>query len=446
MSGRPTYPTWTVPGFSTDANYPAGANPWNGQPTKVAYPGMTGGFVPNQPNAAQYFNYLHNIGFVTDQATQAYLTALLDFVGQSQGLNWQYKSTNQLVNGGTFNEPPVEMSWPLYDPIEARWVMVGGTIHAGPLGWISHSSGGGIEGGNAFFNPTGLFDSGTDYPMCGAVNPTTGLIVYLKRSGVSTAALPSGSYTWNTPQTLGAGGTGDATYGDMRWFPPASAFLVVSEQGGNATFYKGDGLAPWTDISTLVPVGMRAIPAGQVRHTWHCTNSPTRMLAFEQYSGNSYFSTDDGVTSTSRTLPAGVLANVNQIITAATYMTSTSLFFIVVHDKVALTFKTYFSGDGVSWSLAATAPTTKVLPHCIGAVGTMLLMYGTRDPLGAHPRSKFFLSVDNGATWRETDSIGQPMSAFCNGRIHTDGQRILMNNEEHYHRSDYSAGMPTALV
>lgn len=441
MSGRPAYPAWVIPTFSTDANYPAGANPWSGQPTRVVYPGAAGGFVPNQPNAAQYFNYLYNQGFGIDQSAQTFLTSMLDFLGQSQALNFEYKGTTALLNGGGFNEPPIEMSWPIFDPIGNRWVMVGRTIHAGCLGWISYNGGGGIESGNAFYNPTGVFDGGLDYAMAGAVNPTTGLIVFLKKSGTSTSSLPTESFTW-TANTLGSGTGGDAMFGDVRWFPPANKFVVISEQSSNATMYKGDGVTAWTDISSLIPSGLVAIPAGQSRHNWHCANSPTRMVALEENS-TSYFTTDDAVTSTSRTLAAGIIATSNQVILTVTYATSLSLFYMVVYDKVALGFKCYSSADAISWSLQSS-PATQVHPHAIGSVGTMLVMYGTKFPAGLS-RSKFFISVDGATTWRETDGQGQAITAFCNAKIHTDGQRILMNTEDHYFRSAFSAGMPNTI-
>jgi hypothetical protein len=55
-----------IPTWSTDANFPAGTDPWSGTPTRVEPdPGdKAAGFVPATRGPAQWFNYL--FGFVTD--------------------------------------------------------------------------------------------------------------------------------------------------------------------------------------------------------------------------------------------------------------------------------------------------------------------------------------------------------------------------------------------
>jgi hypothetical protein len=56
----------SVPQIATITNYPAGVNPWNGQPTRVALPGSWAsyGIEPNVLAAAQHRNYLD--GALTD--------------------------------------------------------------------------------------------------------------------------------------------------------------------------------------------------------------------------------------------------------------------------------------------------------------------------------------------------------------------------------------------
>ncbi len=62
MSSRPTFP----PDWATDTDFPAGANPWNGQPNKVqpgAGPGtgtVTEGFDPAAALPAETLNYMLN--------------------------------------------------------------------------------------------------------------------------------------------------------------------------------------------------------------------------------------------------------------------------------------------------------------------------------------------------------------------------------------------------
>jgi hypothetical protein len=70
--------------FATNANYPGGADLWSGQPTKVEPPGTSGGFVPNQGGAAQYFNSMFHglaqpLGGVVDWMAELGIVDIQEF-------------------------------------------------------------------------------------------------------------------------------------------------------------------------------------------------------------------------------------------------------------------------------------------------------------------------------------------------------------------------------
>jgi hypothetical protein len=71
----PTRPT-TTPSWATDANYPAGADPWSGTPTRVepSAPQKGTGNTPATRPPAQHHNWLQ--GFIADWI--AYFAAIID--------------------------------------------------------------------------------------------------------------------------------------------------------------------------------------------------------------------------------------------------------------------------------------------------------------------------------------------------------------------------------
>lgn len=126
-----TAPAYTVRTFATDTNYPAGANPWNGQPVKVEPAGPDGGFVPDQMATPETFNKLFYDAFTSEAAAKTYqddnatevedeLAAHLAYTGQIVPLNWRAKVTV----GAVSNRAAV------YNPYVRRWLVVGDTEDA----------------------------------------------------------------------------------------------------------------------------------------------------------------------------------------------------------------------------------------------------------------------------------------------------------------------------
>jgi hypothetical protein len=198
--------------FATNANHPSGPHVWSGQPTKVEPPGTSGGFVPNQGAAAEYFNALfhglaqHAIG-VEDWAKELGIVDIQEFT-ESDTYTTRDRAFAALVIG------------------------CGG-------------GGGGGGGGN------GTTSNDLWYPGGGG-----GGGALLSTQLVTLA--PSSNYDI----TIGAGGTGGTATNDGN--PGGSTTLSL---GGTplATFPGGQGgFAPW---GTRVP-GLWVIyaPGGQPRH------------------------------------------------------------------------------------------------------------------------------------------------------------------------------------
>lgn len=86
MNGRPLNVTYAGPTWATATNFPAGSDPWNGQPLRVLPPIAYA--TPGEPMPAEYFNSL--LGRACDQISslQSQVNALLNYVGQLPALNW----------------------------------------------------------------------------------------------------------------------------------------------------------------------------------------------------------------------------------------------------------------------------------------------------------------------------------------------------------------------
>lgn len=114
VSGQPANYPWAV----STPNYPAGPNPWNGQPIKVVPAGDY--FTPNTHPPAEDFNYNLNQLGVVDQAildwTKSEVQGVLDWTGNDIVNNWQQpKLTSSIISsafpGVTNNNGLVAVAW-----------------------------------------------------------------------------------------------------------------------------------------------------------------------------------------------------------------------------------------------------------------------------------------------------------------------------------------------
>src|SRR5690348_7988621 len=82
----PGAPSYTLPTqWATAGSYPAGSNPWSGQPVVVA-PGSINYWTPGQTLPAEILNYLLNVRDATDVNAKSYLTALHQWVNDADTL------------------------------------------------------------------------------------------------------------------------------------------------------------------------------------------------------------------------------------------------------------------------------------------------------------------------------------------------------------------------
>jgi hypothetical protein len=120
---RPANPTWTTPSFAPDVNYPAGANPWNGNPTKVVWSGAASvGFTPKSGVPAQAVNYYLNQFADRDSQAKAYLQTLLDYFGQITAMN--FRPLRLPASSGIWRSDCLHSA--VWDPVTQRFYVATG--------------------------------------------------------------------------------------------------------------------------------------------------------------------------------------------------------------------------------------------------------------------------------------------------------------------------------
>lgn len=90
---RPAAPSWTIPVWAPNTNYPASADPWSLTPCKVTHPGAASvGITPKTGVAAQVINKLINEAYAADTDAKTFATTLHTWLIDRFGLvdlrNW----------------------------------------------------------------------------------------------------------------------------------------------------------------------------------------------------------------------------------------------------------------------------------------------------------------------------------------------------------------------
>lgn len=428
---RPAAPSYVVGSFSTDANFPAGPDPWSATPTKVAPPSPAGGFVPGSAAASEYVNYELNQAFVTDAAARAYQQTLLDFTGQIQGLSWT-SSALSASNKRTYSRP-------VFDSVTNRWIISGQDATPTPGAFVCYDGRGWRATGGWVGDPSRT-------PFCMAVNPTTGLAVAISSQGDKSWALPAGSETWNASVSTAV--TGQIFGGNCcHWFPAAlsgaGACVAIGGVSGVVKMIRGTGLAAWTDISLSVPAGL----SGKI--TWECAANPTIFVAFtpDTLNQQTYMTSSDGSTFTLRTLAAGIVG-ASDAVEDVHYNAAEGIFMLAVGSTTG--GKIYTSPDALTWTLKATLPTGYV-PTDLAACGSLWALSVQRDIAGAVPRFTVILSTDQGATWRYTDgamsvgSLSVGTQIRSSGGLSSNGRGFVLSDSISLLHTAACAGLPAVI-
>lgn len=269
---------------TAEVNFPAGGNPWNGQPV-LHTPGLDY-FTPGAALPAEDLNYALN-------AATGASAGIINQVGQIDGMNWKgYVSYTQRV------------AW---DPAYGRWITSSG------------GTGGGAESLSVSYDGSSPSNIGSNTTTHGVarlqVRASDGTIVAMTSDAINNTFFetftPSGtSGSWNTPTTgptasLAYTGIGSTFFGPYTvWIVPnvsSTVTHIYSYIPSNLAFNTGSGGSP---------IGHNPPVEGQFTFA----NDGTTLAVFSSASGTNYYTTTDTLTWTSQNLPT--LASTENVVGA----------------------------------------------------------------------------------------------------------------------------------
>lgn len=411
---------YVIPDWATGVNYPAGSDPWSGQPTKVAPPSVLNGFVPNTLAPAEYMNYELNKAFVTDGSAKAAINALADAVGQGEVLTF--------VPAGFTSCFKVA-----YDVVDNRW-LVSGNIGGSDLPFQSYN-GGGLWFPMAAWPGIAILSK----PILGS-NPA-GMVVGIDGTGGHGYSLPAGSNTWSVWTVPAVANT----FREVTWLASGSTFIALGTTGTAPTLYRSTGAANWTNSTSSVPATFSAYGGH-----WSCASSPTLFVAVPRSGtlGANYMTSSDGVTFTLRTtLPnaanfAGRAVHYNAVEGLWMYV---SLFTNFSANQISV----YTSPDGINWTLKFSGGSLNWEVYDLSSAGGVWAMLTQKDVGTPVERTMVIYSVDSGVTWRVTDGTAVNTGGGADpnrNQIVSDGNKFLWNIEDELYYSSFSSGLKTAIT
>jgi hypothetical protein len=407
--GRPANPTLTAPSytprtFATDANYPAGADPWSGNPTKVEPASPAEGFVPETGASAEEMNKLLNDAYTTQaDAKSAHVTTvsevgtslqnLIDYLAQGPTLNFDAPAAGGLAGSRTIEFIPATLQWIAFGPTTSGTVTAIRTRDRRT--WpTANEIGAGAQ--IAGYNGRAAVDTSGNIVMPGSgvtdgdkVTEATSAAVWTKHAGVFAVAMVAPdvrfdvtSGLWcvcakkNAVNAVQVYTSPDRTTWTLRT-PPVFTFDAVS--------------GPWVTLGsngagTLIMKGIY--------------NASTGVIAANNVAQFSR-STDGGVTWSAPVSYAAAFANTTP--PGSAYYDErpiwTGAYWISVESNDT-DLKSYIftsTDDGVSWTNVKTL--TSVSIKCIAALGELLVaLCKTSAATG-----RVIFSIDRGVTWYYTD-------------------------------------------
>lgn len=381
MSNRPLAPSYATPQWANvTISHPAGANPWNGQPTKVAPPSDI--FTPEQPAAAEYHNYLFNAYGVSVLASKTYQLDLLNFLGQIPGLNWNHAATV----GNTGHITSV-----VWDSVGARWIYLidDGTTKKVYQGFAVASP----------FAP--LLELGTSpvftNPMqVATVSPTHISVI---ESSTTTAKLYTRSTGAWTNTTLPA--TITSKCNGIFWPTGTNGLhIVVGNNGGASEMYMLEPVAGGTSWTSYGGAG--ALAAANVGGSQFLfVVGPSNLFIFSADSThtneNSYARSDVGTSIVEQSFGANVAAS--EFVQGAAYGAADGCFLVMVHTAAAGT-KILKSTTGATGSWSVVWSSANFTPLSLAVLGT--LWVAAVNVVGSDGR--VMISTDAGVSWRLVDA------------------------------------------
>lgn len=387
MSGRPADPSYAVEDFAPDANYPAGPDTWNGNPTKVAPPGLASvGFTPGQGNAAQYHNYLHHTRATESAAAKTAISDVLTFVGQAQALNFPVRLTGP---GGA------SQNGALFASATGRWYVLCQSENV----WSS------VDLGVTWSQESGVASAGAGENTFNGDADASGNVV-IATSTRYVFALDASTATWTRVDVYGGAWSSIA---HVAYSPTASAWVWIGETAGVLAVNVSADRATWN------PGG---VPGGT---SWSASaldmaanKTSGRVVVAGSFGAGAVrvaYSDNGGLAWT--TLASDLATTITSpTVLHLTHNADESAWYLVIGETSGTPSCEVWrsTDDGASWTKVATLANWCL--RRIAGFGALLVSVAT----GAS-RNEVVYSIDAGATWKKIGlwPAGTPCGVFDGG-------------------------------
>lgn len=404
---RPQNPSWTVPVWAPNANYPAGANPWSGTPTKTTHPAAsTVGATPKQGVAAQVFNKIVNDAYSVDQSAKDTIAALVTHVGQLQPKNWTVPSSTTTIRRVAF-DPNRQIWYALANAAAPLW--------SGDAGrsWTALSPG--FTGGSAV-----------------GVDAAGNVVVMTASTNIWEFAKSTNTWTNRTAVILGTPAQVNAAGGNPNVFvvhePNAALWCSVyfDSTANIIRIVTSSNRSTWS--SRTVPAGASgswspcamAVGNGRIvalaQNTISSLAAPTSFKILSSGDGGVTWSDDLTISFSGSTTARASIA----------YSSTDGAWLLCIGNSTAGTSVLYRSTNGTSWTLVTSS--TLFSFQRVTAVGRLWVAVGDHASAnGAGDSSVVLYSYDIGATWRRACALNS--AGLLNELLSGGGAIVAVTND-----------------
>jgi hypothetical protein len=415
--GRPVEPfAWTSSG-----NYPAGANPWNGQP--IVIPVGVSYFTPQQKPPAQWWNYI-----LSQQ--QGFAQQLGDWTGQDPACNWWASLAASSLSSQT------EYGSARFCPKAQQWLLATGN-HGIPnvSTWLGNGSGA---------------DGAADWTQLGAtISTAVGGHITSVMEDPTTAGnywfvvLDSGAaqhiYYYSGGSWASVRNNVSASFGPSEIASgPSNGVVVVATAQASAAIisHTTNSGGSWTDFATGQEVDAFLLK-------WNGSIFVAVSMNVSM-SNATFWTSPDGLTWTAQTFPSSVTGSTHNIPFGLAWDASASLWRLGLN-AAGGGIMIASSPDGVTWSVTSTVATAPVMSD-LSAAGALLVATGA-DKSNGGPYSIYY-AFDGGTNWWKVqapmgNNVTQSSLYYTRPRVHASNQAFVTFNSL-FLRESFIGGTPAS--
>jgi hypothetical protein len=376
MAGRPLRLVYTPPTWATAGSFPAGANPWNAQPMRVAP--ATGYFLPNTVPPAEYENYLHGAALDGLATIETAFLAEFDFVSPIQAINWPALVTR---TGGPGTERIMSAFW---DAFNSRWIMLSGLTGGTTPKYINAS----IDGGLSYTLLSTQSPTGGGYLLAGCADPGSNKSIICPSASTFFYVSTNGT-SWAVSTVGGA----SYTYTSALFF--AGLFVAIGCESGAAVAHvtTSPDTTTWTDRTAAIPAALATL-AGSATSWVSATNGSIIVAVPQQNAGfasGATMTSTNGTTWTLGSFASGSILNAD-IVSGLAYSATDGLFIMTLQSAGTVT-KILTSPNGTTWTYLRSVSGRFLT--ALAAIGSVWVAYSLKSGVAA----EVLFSLNAGLTW-----------------------------------------------